>query len=145
MKVGLIGCGKWGANIQRTLNELGIRGAVYDPENYPDKGLLQACWDSDAVCIATPAGTHYQEAKDALERGQHVFVEKPIALEVSEARELATLAEQKNLVLMVGHLMHYHNGFRKLKELVDKGAIGEIVKIEAIRHGGRVREVAVWE
>jgi UDP-2-acetamido-3-amino-2,3-dideoxy-glucuronate N-acetyltransferase len=142
MKIGLIGCGRWGENIRKTLDELGVLGGVYDIAVDKDCApvVTKVFGYSDAVCIATPAEKHYDHAKHLLESNKHVFVEKPIALKVEEARELATLAESKNLVLMVGHLMHYHNGFRKMKELVDKGAIGKIIKIEATRHGGIVRE-----
>ena len=140
MKVGLIGCGRWGENIRRTLDELGVLSWVCDLDEAKNTITDELSLETDAVCIASPATTHYELAINALTNNCHVFIEKPMALRVEEAKEIAVLAEQKGLVCMVGHLMHYHNGFRKLKELVEKGAIGDIQGIVADRHGGVVRE-----
>ena len=73
----------------------------------------------EAVVIATPVPTHYALAKEALEAGKHVFVEKPPAMRGAEMEELVELAEERELVLMPGHLLLYHPGVAKLKELVD--------------------------
>ena len=79
--------------------------------------------------IATPVPTHAELARRALAAGKHVFVEKPLALAADEAEELVTLAEQRDLVLMPGHLLLYHPGVRKLKEIVDSGALGEVLRL----------------
>ena len=76
----------------------------------------------DAVVIATPVPTHFELAKQALEAGKHVFVEKPPAMTGAEIDELVAIAEERDLVLMPGHLLLYHPGVQKLKELVDVGS-----------------------
>src|SRR4029079_16777845 len=80
----------------------------------------------DAVAIATPVPTHYALAKQALEAGKHVFVEKPPAMRGEEMAELLELARTNDRVLMPGHLLLYHPGLRKVKELVDTGALGDV-------------------
>ena len=97
--------------------------------------------------IATPVPTHYELAKAALEAGKHVFVEKPPAMKGGEIDELVALAEERDLVLMPGHLLLYHPGVQKLKELVDSGALGEVLCVYGNRQNlGRIRpyENALW-
>ena len=77
--------------------------------------------------IATPVPSHYDLAKRALEAGKHVFVEKPPAMKSDEIDELVSLAEERDLVLMPGHLLLYHPGVVKLKELVDDGELGDVL------------------
>ena len=86
-----------------------------------------------AVAIATPAVLHHQIAKAALERSKHVFVEKPLALNLGQAEELVALAERFDRRLMVGHLLQYHPAFLKLKELVRDGALGRLQYIYSNR------------
>ena len=94
----------------------------------------------DAVVIATPVPTHYELAKLALEAGKHVFVEKPPAMTGAEIDELVALAEERDLVLMPGHLLLYHPGVRKLRELVDDGALGDVLCVYGNRQNlGRIR------
>ena len=80
----------------------------------------------DAVVIAAPAASHYALAAQALRAGKHVFVEKPLALNLSEAEELCALAESSKLTLMVGHLLQYHPAFLALMTLVKSGQLGQI-------------------
>ena len=85
--------------------------------------------------IATPVPTHYALAKQALEAGKHVFVEKPPAMRAAEMDELVALADaSSDLVLMPGHLLLYHPGVLKLKELVDAGELGDVLCV----YGNRV-------
>ena len=77
--------------------------------------------------IATPVPTHYALAKQALEAGKHVFVEKPPAMRAAEMEELVALAAERDLVLMPGHLLLYHPAVQKLKELVDAGELGDVL------------------
>jgi predicted dehydrogenase len=79
-----------------------------------------------AVAIAAPAAQHYALAKRALQKGKHVFVEKPLSLKLDQAKELCALAEQSDRRLMVGHLLQYHPVFLRLKELVREGRIGRL-------------------
>jgi predicted dehydrogenase len=81
----------------------------------------------DAVVVATPVPTHYELARLALEAGKHVLVEKPPAMLAVEMEELVRLATERDRVLMPGHLLLYHPGVRKLKELVDSGGLGDVL------------------
>ena len=139
-RVVLLGCGYWGKNLARVLKELGALTAICDPSEEIARGLaeqLGVAWyptlaalppdlGTTAVAIATPAATHYTYAREALLSGLDVFAEKPIALDLNEAQELATLARQHGRVLMVGHLLQYHPAFLRMKEIVDNGSIGRL-------------------
>src|SRR5581483_5462778 len=101
----------------------------------------------EAVVIATPVPTHYALARLALEAGKHVFVEKPPAMRADEMEELVRLAEERGRVLMPGHLLLYHPGVRKLRELVDSGDLGEVLCVYGNRQNlGTIRtnENALW-
>ncbi len=97
--------------------------------------------------IATPAGSHYALAKEVLLAGKDVFVEKPLALKLTEGRELVDLAGQQGRILMVGHLLRYHPAVLKLKALIDQGKLGKIYYIYSNRLNlGRFRteENILW-
>jgi len=97
--------------------------------------------------LATPVPTHYALAKQALEAGKHVFVEKPPAMRAAEMEELVELSEACGKVLMPGHLLLYHPGVGKLKELVDTGDLGDVLCIYGNRQNlGTIRkdENALW-
>jgi predicted dehydrogenase len=107
--------------------------------------LLQE--DVEAVVVATGSEAHYEVSRRCLEAGKHVLVEKPIALKSAHAEELMELAEKKGLVLMVGHLLRYHQGVIRLKEYMDDGFLGRILYVYTTRVNlGRVRkeESALW-
>ncbi|MBC8274236.1 MAG: Gfo/Idh/MocA family oxidoreductase, partial [Chloroflexi bacterium] len=139
--IAVIGCGYWGKNLVRNFAELGALHTICDaaPEKVKDYTSLypqlnteidyqQVLADKEiqGVVIATPAASHYPMAKEALLSDKDVFVEKPLALTSKEGEELVKLAEDENRILMVGHLLEYHPGVIKLKELVDKGELGKI-------------------
>ena len=144
----LIGGGYWGKNLVRDLYNLGALHTVCDintellsshKSNYPEIETTTD-WDTilgseliDRVCIALPAHLHYSFAKKSLEAGKHVYVEKPITLDISQAEELNTIAKEKNLILMVGHLLQYHPGIQKIKSLIKSGEIGTVKQIVANR------------
>ena len=164
VRLAQIGTGAWGRNLVRnfahvkggelrvccdsdrelcetTLN--GFRGirVETDPE------VVFADKEIDAVAIATPAGTHFELAKRALESGKDVFVEKPMTLDYKEAVELVELADAGKRVLMVGHLLEYHPGVTKMKELLDSGELGSPYYLYSERVNlGRIRsdENAMW-
>lgn len=161
-KVAVVGAGYWGKNLVRNFYELGNLAAICDgnellkpafEEKYPGVGF-EPNYDRmlkndaiDAVVLATPAVTHYHMAKQALTAGKHVYVEKPLALEVRDAEELIALADQKSLVLMVGHILQYHSAVIKLKELIDSGALGKIQYLYSNRLNiGKIRteENILW-
>lgn len=121
-RVGVIGCGYWGRNLVRNFHELGALAAVYDldasireemrrlygvPVTESVEQML-ALPDLQGVIVAAPAAQHYEIAKKALLHGKDVFVEKPLALHVEEGVELVELARKHGRILMVGHLLHYH-------------------------------------
>jgi predicted dehydrogenase len=162
IRVGLAGLGYWGPNLARNFDELADlrwlcelseeRRARFErrfPNVRPtgEYGDLLADPELDAVAIATPAVTHYELAKQALLAGKHVFVEKPPALTGPEADELQALAEERNLVLLPGHLLLYHPGVRHLKEIVDAGELGQVLYLYGNRQNlGQIRkdENALW-
>jgi UDP-2-acetamido-3-amino-2,3-dideoxy-glucuronate N-acetyltransferase len=159
--VALVGCGQWGKNIARNLAQLGAllticdadrsRGESmakeFDVEFSADIGGTLSRGDISAVAIATPAVTHADVAGMALEAGKHVYVEKPIALSVSDARAIAAKAVEKKLTLMTGHLLQYHPVFMHLLAMVREGKLGTVRYIYSNRlNQGRVRteENALW-
>jgi len=162
VKVACLGAGYWGKNLIRNFNELGALDTICDTNGatleafrqlYPKKHFctslseVLAAKRIDAVSIATPAETHYQLCKEALLAGKDVYVEKPLALRVEEGLELAALAEKCGRQLMVGHILEYHPGLLKLKELVDSGELGRINYIYSNRSNlGKVRteENILW-
>jgi predicted dehydrogenase len=152
-----IGCGYWGPNLLRNFSYLPNCRVKYVVDSSPDRrAFVEANFprtqavdvsatpfsDSEiaGVVIATPAGTHFQLAKEALLAGKHVFVEKPLATKVSEVDELAKLAEERNLVVMVGHTFIYNAAVRYVKKLLETGELGEIRYIYSQRLNlGRIR------
>ena len=159
-RVAVIGCGYWGRNLVRNFSDLGALAAVCDtdPEQarqfgsryaVETPGFEDVLLDSaiGAVAIATPAATHSAMAMRALAAGKHVFVEKPVALDVAAATELNELAKREGRVLMVGHLLQYHPAFTRLKELVTAGQLGRLRHIYSHRLNlGKVRreENILW-
>ena len=159
-RVAVIGCGYWGRNLVRNFSDLGALAAVCDtdPELARQFGsrydvrtpaFEEVIRDAsiDAVAIATPAITHSSMAMRALSAGKHVFVEKPIALDVDIAEELNELSRREGRVLMVGHLLQYHPSFLRLKELVALGELGRLRHIYSHRLNlGKVRreENILW-
>jgi UDP-2-acetamido-3-amino-2,3-dideoxy-glucuronate N-acetyltransferase len=161
MKVGVVGTGYWGKNLVRNMFELGYLQTICDTDRvhldeigqkYPGTNLetdLDRVLDDDEIMgtvIATPAETHYDVTCRSLMAGKHVMVEKPLALTVKEAQELVALAEEKHRVLMVGHLLRYHPGIRKLKDIIDNDMLGPIEYVYSHRLNlGKVRrEENVW-
>jgi len=161
-KVGVAGLGYWGPNLARNFDELAELTWLADlsPElqekfaaRYPNARVtgdfdeLLADDALDAVVIATPVPTHYELAKKALEAGKHVLVEKPPAMTAAEMDELVALASGRDLVLMPGHLLLYHPGVIKLKELIDAGELGDVLCVYGNRQNlgiVRTNENALW-
>ena len=78
----------------------------------------------NAVVIAVESPLHYTMIKNALDHGKHVYVEKPLALSVADAQDVVSLARDKNLKLMIGHLLEYHPAVNYIKELMKIGKVG---------------------
>ena len=164
IRIGQIGVGNWGKNLLRNFTALSDCRVVAVSDL--DRGILERvgkrypgvqlfseaeklidATEVDAVVIATEPVTHFPLAKRALERGKHVFVEKPMTLLPEESRELVDLAEKKGKILMVGHLLEYHPAYLKVKEYVDSGELGEVYYMYSTRVNlGVIRrnENALW-
>ncbi len=160
-RVGVVGTGYWGKNLLRNFHAVGAlaafcesaadmradRAAAYDVPAHASLDALLAEPNLDAVAIATPAATHGALARRALEAGRHVFVEKPLCLNLAEAEALDALARERKLTLMVGHLLLYHPAFEALRELLAAGRLGPLRYIYSNRASlGRIRreENALW-
>jgi predicted dehydrogenase len=160
--LGHAGLGYWGPNLARNFAELADLRWLCDLSpallskagaRYPgvrtttDFDELLDDAELEAVSIATPVVTHYELAKRALLAGKHVFVEKPPAQSSSEAEELLSLAEERGLVFMPGYLLLYHPAVAKLKELIDRGHLGDVLYLYGNRQNlGQIRrdENALW-
>lgn len=159
--VAVVGCGYWGKNLVRNFREIGTLAQVCDAdaegrkrarELAPDVGI-SAEYDEvlagpvPAVVIATPAPTHFDLARRALDAGKDVLVEKPLALRYEEGIELLDHARSSDSILMVGHVLEYHPAVVRLKELVDDGQLGDIQYVYSNRLNlGKIRreENILW-
>ena len=161
IKLGLIGYGYWGKNLARNFYNLDVLNSIFDTnksalklakKNYPKINIfddIKEFFNDEitAVVISSPAKTHADLVKYALNKGKHVFVEKPLCLNYEEGLELKKLANKKKLKLMVGHLLLYHPAFVSLKKIVDDGKIGRIRYMYSNRLSlGKLRkeENALW-
>lgn len=150
LNIGVIGCGYWGPNLIRNLRmlpdcelktmcDLSEERLQHLRSLYPEvhantdyEHLLNGA-GLDAVMVATPVRLHYPIAKSSLLAGKHTFIEKPMASSSAECEELIAIAQEKGVVLMVGHTFIYSAAVRKIKEIVDRGDIGNIQYICARR------------
>lgn len=148
IQVAVIGCGNWGKNLVRNFYHLGYLTTICDlnsehlsklKKQYTGIHTTDRVEDIfadptiHAVVISTPSHTHYRLAKAALISDKHVYVEKPIATSYAETQELTTLSQRVEKILMVGHLLMYHPGVHRLKQLIEAGDLGEIRYIESDR------------
>ena len=143
IRIGVVGLGNWGKNVVRCFSR--ARGAELamicdsDPKRlaiqqalYPraqcveDFAAVLADDTLDAVALVTPAPTHYALARQLLEAGKHLFVEKPLTLSADEAEALCDLADARQRTLMVGHLLEYHPAVNWMKEYLQRGDLGQI-------------------
>ena len=132
-KIAIIGLGKWGKNLLREFSNVSCvtkchtrgnqKNISWLRRNYPKVVHTTSIRDIltdkniDAVAISTPINSHFKIAKNALESGKHVFVEKPMASSVIEAKQLIKIAKSKNLNLFVGHVFLYNEIFKKIKKI----------------------------
>jgi predicted dehydrogenase len=150
VRVGVVGCGYWGPNLIRNFSNLktcrviacsdllearlnhmkqlypALRTTTNFREVIGDPGI-------DAIVIATPVSSHYGVAREALEAGKHVFVEKPLAQSLEEGRKLVELAQEKSRTLMVGHTFVYTAAVNKIKDLIWSGELGDIYYMSSSR------------
>ncbi len=151
VRIGVIGFGYWGPNILRNFSSLESvevkyvcdlnEGALKRAQSaYPGVDLttcsrdITRAADVDAVAIITPVATHYELAREALENGKHVFVEKPFTYTVDEAKRLIDIAEKKSLRIMIDHTFLFTGAVRKIKQLInDEGALGDLYYFDSTR------------
>ena len=147
-KIAVIGFGMWGKNIVRNFYNLNVLDIVCDLDEEAHK-TIQAQFPGvkvtkdfndiindetiTGVAVVTPSHTHFKIVKAMLEAGKNVYVEKPISTVAEEARVLTELADEKGLVLMVGHLLLYHPAVNRLKMLIEEGVLGELVYAQSDR------------
>ncbi|MGD8818084.1 MAG: Gfo/Idh/MocA family oxidoreductase, partial [Acidobacteriota bacterium] len=153
VSIAVIGCGYWGRNLVRNFHQIGALASVCDVDSEVATEQARRCGVAArdleeiladdtiaAVAIAAPAAAHAELAGQALRAGKHVFVEKPLALRATDAEELIALAEERDRVLMVGHLLHYHPAFLALRELIAAGRLGRLQYIYSNRLNlGKIR------
>jgi predicted dehydrogenase len=150
IRIGVIGYGYWGPNVVRNFHthEDSEVTLVCDKDPNAQSRLKKAhpgiSFTTDAtevlkstkidlVAVVTPVWTHFELAKAALENGKHVFVEKPFTCSVTQAEELIELADRKNLRIMVDHTFLFTGAVKKIRQLVDEGALGELFYYDSLR------------
>jgi len=146
--IAVIGSGYWGKNLVRNFSELGALKTICDlnekvlsnfkkqyTEVYSTTSFKEVLEDPEikGVVIATPAILHYSMAKELLNSGKDVFVEKPLSLSIEEGEELIEIAENNGNILMVGHILQYHPAVLKLHEMIKEGDLGKIQYIYSNR------------
>ena len=162
MKIAVIGCGYWGKNLVRNFNQLGVLQTVCDltpqgrataAELAPQAQIVADIGEAvndpavQGVVIATPAETHFDVVRQALQAGKDVFVEKPLALTYDQGAHLVQLAHRNARILMVGHVLEYHPAIVRLLELVRTGELGKVQYIYSNRLSlGKIRreENILW-
>jgi predicted dehydrogenase len=162
--VAQLGCGYWGPNLLRNFSALPSCHVKYTVDASPERRAFvranfprtEAVESVDAVLndpavhavvVATPAASHFELARRALQAGKHVFVEKPLATRVTEVDELGAEATKRNLVVMAGHTFIYNAAVRYVKKMIDAGDLGEVRYIYSQRLNlGRIRSDidALW-
>jgi predicted dehydrogenase len=150
IRMGVIGYGYWGPNIVRNFNNTEglkiVSVCDIDPEklkrarkSYPnieltsDPNNILSSPNIDAVAVITPVSTHFDLARKALQNDKHIFVEKPFTYTTAQAEELIELAAKKNLKIMVDHTYLFTGAVRKMKELIDKGTLGNLYYFDSTR------------
>lgn len=148
LRVGVVGCGYWGSKHVRVLHSLAGVDQVVAIDTREDRisslvrsypgamgfdNLSAALPEVDAVVIATPPTTHVPLALAAIAAGKHVLVEKPLATTAADARRLVTAAADAGVHLMVGHTFEHNSAVHKLRELVDRGELGDLYNIDTAR------------
>lgn len=159
-RVAVVGCGRWGRNLARCFRTLGVLEAIAESdiaharvhaEAHGVRALTPEAAIHDpavtAVVVATTPASHHALATVAIAAGRHVFVEKPLALDLAAATDIAERARTAGVVLMTGHILRYHPGFAALQALVGEGRLGRLLRLHATRHAPgviRAEEDALW-
>ena len=150
INVGVIGCGYWGPNIVRNFRQIdncnlkwcsdlsesrikhmkGLYPSIKFTKDYND---ILNDKEIGAVVIATPVSTHFKIGMDALMKGKHILIEKPITHSSEDAKKLIEVAAKNKKILMVDHTMEYSPAVKKIKEYIEKGELGQVLTVDMIR------------
>ena len=150
VNIGFVGLGSWGTNLLKAFST--VKGA--NIKSCCDKNSISlekarrllpnssftrkfddliSDGEIDTIVIATSAVTHYELALQAIQKGKHVFVEKPLAMSIKDSSSLVNLAAKKRIKLMVGHILEYHPAVEKMRELITKNELGKIYYVYSQR------------
>jgi len=162
-RVAVIGAGRWGRNLVRNLHELDALHSIADPapdaltaleRTVPEATRSRFAThveamasDAPAVAIATPSPSHFSIARDALEAGKDVFVEKPMAMTRTDAEILVERARARDRILMVGHLLLFQPAIDWMSGFIRAGRLGRVRRLhhERLQFGRpRAHENALW-
>ncbi len=163
VRLALVGYGYWGPNLARNFHQLENAELAYVIDANPaaldkaqrlygcataaDIGAALADPTVDAIVLATPARTHYALGQQALRAGKHLFVEKPLTMDLAEGKELTALADSLGAILMVGHVFEFNPAVRYIKDAIDSGDLGDVLYLYSKRVNlGRVQSDvnALW-
>jgi predicted dehydrogenase len=150
MNIGIVGYGYWGPNVARNFHLCsGAKLAAVSDISEKRLGAAQSLYpfikvtkdakelirskDVDVVAVVTPVFLHYELAREALLAGKHIFIEKPFTSTSDQARRLIDLAAQKGLKIMVDHTFLFTGAVRKMKEIIDSGALGRLLFYDSVR------------
>jgi predicted dehydrogenase len=149
VKIAIIGAGYWGEKLIGEYMKLSLKNSnikicaiadinpqrliyVKDKYNLPDKVLFRNHTEVlnndivNAVHIATPNETHYEIATEAIEKGKHILLEKPMTMSSRSAFKLARKAEKAGKVLLIGHIFRFNNAINEAKHIIESGELGEV-------------------
>ena len=163
VRLALVGYGYWGPNLARNFHQLEDAELAYVIDANPaaltraqrlygcatagDIGVALADPTVDAIVLATPARTHFALGQQALLAGKHLFVEKPLTMDLAEGRQLTALADSLGAILMVGHVFEFNPAVRYIKDTIDSGDLGDVLYLYSKRVNlGRVQSDvnALW-
>jgi predicted dehydrogenase len=150
VRVGVIGYGYWGPNIVRNLyGQKNAQVSMVCDKNAAALGRARKAYPGletvsepleivrspnvDAVAVITPVWTHYELARLALEHGKHVFIEKPFTSTSAQAEKLIELAARKKLTIMVDHTFLFTGAVRKIRQLTESEALGDLYYYDSLR------------
>ncbi len=150
IRIGVIGYGYWGPNIVRNFNSIEganvkavsdtredslkiVKSKFPDIECYKNPQDVLRSGSIDVIAVVTPVSTHYKLAKEALNNGKHIFVEKPFTESVAQSKELIEIAEKKGLQIMVDHTFLFTGSVRKIKDIVDQDTLGKLYYYDSTR------------
>lgn len=166
LNIALVGFGYWGPNVARNLynhsevnfsyicdkkeDRLEKAKSIYikQVKYVPDYAIILNDRNVDCVALAVETSAHFELAKQAIEAGKHIYIEKPFTSTVVEAVALKTIAEREKKIIHIDHIMMYHPYVQKIKELYDSGDIGDVIYFDASRMNlGQVKEDvnAMWD